>query len=600
MDPISHEKQRPSSNKGMENKKRISEDEILNDDRKALEREILNNTSTCSSGTIDLVSWRISPLNILMTKNGLRNNYYDPKVMESAACLVNSELDTNKNDVIGLRIKNWLTNLRIISEGVEGYALSVGLGNTKDVFVMKTPKSGNNLLHEFFVGIVGLNKLRKIIPNFVYTLGGFGCPAPIVQGEELVSWCGGDSDDSVDYILYENVDQSITLKEFILGGCSTDEYLNIYIQVLYALNIAGKEIDFMHYDLHTGNVLVRTISEDEVYVPYKIGESVHYLKTKYLAVIIDYGFSSIVHKGMDYGIYGFEDQGVGRHEPQLVDVTKLLSSSITDYLDKEQPNLGLGVAMGSISKLLDNNQDIHVEEFTYKMLREFDPKFVTFYKPYNVRVIGCGDVGGTDDCIEYKNVPIMKDEEVIKPSSILDLYDICFGLGKEEKYEQFDKMIESFDYKKHLMASMKEINSAHSKIEKSKRKYLKLKSIKRIMEFSWEYIPIYFNTKTKDFVNAIRVFRDTKVLILLIKSVHYASTIYNDVDTTNRAARYIKRTKTNNLRNASTISEMISGINIMSELSESYKYKPGYKDKYHKYFYFPLGELKLLMDSIKL
>jgi serine/threonine protein kinase len=185
------------------------------------------------------------------------------------------------------------------------------------------------------VGLYGTNRLRPFIPNFAYIYGGVKCSPPIFgENDEVVDWCNNNKN-SVNYILYENVNPSISIKKFI-SKCSVDEFLNIFLQILYALDFAHKKIDFTHYDLHGSNILLRIPNAnepDKLYqIPYKTENGWEYITTRYIPTFIDYGMSHFRNESLkreenidNFGIFNFLYLSINPNRSWIMyDVYKIL------------------------------------------------------------------------------------------------------------------------------------------------------------------------------------------------------------------------------------------------------------------------------------
>lgn len=290
-----------------------------------------------------------------------------------------------------------LTNSLTSSEGI--IAVSGIMGSEKFINI-KYPKKESDeeyLLYEIAIG-TALNRLRKNIPNFRYTYGGFYCGIPMnpdfskytlkqklkAKLDDLIKNINLTlvQPDLVDYILsneitkesvvkflnnsameflkYDNnskvknavlnlrheqtqnmifdkvskykaeydelVDdfdktlfcsdnnvRVIMLSEFIPNSntllnlydkFTRDDLFNIYCQVAFSLNMAWREFRYCHTDLHNQNILIREL-HDEITINYSVLISEEKivnvsLKTRKLAVIIDYSYSKIIFEGKLY------------------------------------------------------------------------------------------------------------------------------------------------------------------------------------------------------------------------------------------------------------------------------------------------------------
>ena len=283
----------------------------------------------------------------------LSKAYDDQGILEALRCI-----STYLTRVDGQRgARQYISGLRKIGgESAYGYAWLADIGSSRGVFVVKTPREWDRdtermQLHEFFVGVYGTNKLRDRIPNFVYVMGTFGCSPPFDIGGRGVAYCTGAT--PVQYILYENVRDSESLTDFV-RKCPYEQYLNVVVQLALALQMAYEDLGFTHYDLHPGNVLIRELDED-MYIAYNVHGTRKYLKTRYVATIIDLGMSHIVYNGRHYSTVMWD-----RAYP-MADVYKVVLYSL--YL-----------ALGQSVDLDAYNPDVY--EHSTKLMRYFFPELV--------------------------------------------------------------------------------------------------------------------------------------------------------------------------------------------------------------------------------
>lgn len=287
-------------------------------------------------------------------EKALKDGYGDGNILKSVMCLNNSIVSFPPSSGVkrNFKVRNYLQDLtQIGSESAEGYAMLADVDNEKgekkkNLFVVKSsrkidPSLDSDQIHEYFIGAFGTNTLRSLIPNFAFMLGLFKCSPPYIDNSSYLggttenqrkslTFCQNDTfGNDVNYLIYENVADSVTLREFIESGKSFNEFLNVFTQVVLALDLAYENLDFTHYDLHTENVLVRELPE-EIYIPYKIDNQTKYLRTKYVATIIDFGRSHIKYNNKHYG-YAFPEYGIypDRSYP-MYDIYKLLMFSLSD------------------------------------------------------------------------------------------------------------------------------------------------------------------------------------------------------------------------------------------------------------------------------
>jgi len=262
---------------------------------------VLNKYAICKKDELQKLRSNMPNIDAQLLQEYSINELYNDDVLTAAKCVINSLFYTkidNDDLTYNIFIKQYIHNLtKIGKKSASGFAFNADFKDVSDMFIIKTIQNyeqDEDLLHELMVGLYGTNRLRPFIPNFAYIYGGFKCSPPIFgENDEVVDWCNNNKN-SVNYILYENVNPSISIKEFI-SKCSVDEFLNIFLQILYALDFAHKKIDFTHYDLHGSNILLRIPNPDEpdklYQIPYKTENGWEYITTRYIPTFIDYGMS---------------------------------------------------------------------------------------------------------------------------------------------------------------------------------------------------------------------------------------------------------------------------------------------------------------------
>lgn len=253
-----------------------------------------------------------------VVSNILDNEYRNEASLRSVKNMFDSillEYSKNKEKSIpelNHSIIDVLTSLRIASKkGVNGYALFSDFKNISDMFIIKTIKdikSYKEIVMEYFIGTYGLNKLRNLTPNFSYVFGIFECNLFGEKDIDLTSkinmkqFCNKDTN-KVYYVLYEKI-KGISLKEYIATINSEEQYkylLSYILQILLSLEIAQREIGFVHYDLHSENIMLKKLDKVET-ISYKIDGKTYIVETDAIPTIIDYGMSRIEYENVCYGI----------------------------------------------------------------------------------------------------------------------------------------------------------------------------------------------------------------------------------------------------------------------------------------------------------
>lgn len=301
---------------------------------------------------------------------------FDANYQNSMNCLVDSLIykydEYNSNHIPDGRLRAFIDEIKLIGNP-SAYGNVFGLSSNKHamfaVKIANAHKSNNNLNHEAFVGLVALNKLRYKIPNFMHTYGIYHCNPPIINGTNIISWCPSPTPNSTNkiYLVLENIKDSKSLFE-ISKHIDQQQTLEIFLQIYNALNVANKEFDFTHYDLHANNVLI-TLLPYYISIPLYIGNSVLYLKTRHLARIIDYGMAHIKLGEYSFGLYGKEHRGIypERSYP-MYDVLRILLSTYSDIFVKNLVTPLISETYNSIFRFFNKNDIGQMLNYTFDEL----------------------------------------------------------------------------------------------------------------------------------------------------------------------------------------------------------------------------------------
>ena len=237
--------------------------------------------------------------------------------MQAVLCLFekilsSTALDKNKENkvlyTLSSSINQWITDINKLSViSRQGFVYYGNILSHNIKILIKIPRKllgFDSLLKEYFIGLCSINRLRYILPTFVYTLGGFLCPQPYYEGESLKSGelCKEKNSEQTIYVMYENIPGK-TLSDMLgENKISFNEWLEIFVQILLSLEVSQREIGFTHFDLHTGNVMVRkkTFNYD---IP--IDNLTYSIYSNYLPVIIDFGTSCVCVENRYIGSYQY-------------------------------------------------------------------------------------------------------------------------------------------------------------------------------------------------------------------------------------------------------------------------------------------------------
>lgn len=303
-----------------------SNDKIKRKALESLENAIISSQGSCPKNIVDslkIQTFQLDPVKMDSYLNGPA--VFDHEFQDGMGCLIDA-LVADQGPYPAARLHRWISNIKRIGESSsEGMAFQMNSGSVP-LYVLKVTSDpqDDNLAHEALIGMGALNRLRDKVPNFMHTYGAFYCSPPVMDANgNVTSWCPTKTN-AITYLVLENIREARSLKA-MLPILSKSEFIQIYLQILNALNVAYKEYDFTHYDLHSGNVLIQTLSYDIAIPLYNPLGGVSYIKTRYLARIIDYGMSHIYLQGQHFGRYGTEFAGVDANSSfPMFDAYKLL------------------------------------------------------------------------------------------------------------------------------------------------------------------------------------------------------------------------------------------------------------------------------------
>jgi hypothetical protein len=313
------------------------------------ERNFIKNYRGCYGGVDpDDVLSRFSEIDSQQLSNRLSKNFYNENELKIGLCMASAlRIDDGKVSHRYL-ILDYIKNVHQIgAESVSGFAMVADLGNVKGFFVLKAPRDddkGEELYHEVYVGLTATNRMRDIVPNFAYIYGEFECSPPLFDSQKNVATMCLSKKSEVGYAIYENVSNSVSFAT-ALKSATLESFLLDFIQVMLALKVAQDRIDFTHYDLHTENVMKRSIpGRSEFFIPYPFMGEKRFIKATGVNMIIDYGMSHVKNsEGESFGHVGYTspliNYGVRRDRSSPVfDPYKFLCFSLFD-LRESNPRL---------------------------------------------------------------------------------------------------------------------------------------------------------------------------------------------------------------------------------------------------------------------
>lgn len=243
-------------------------------------------------------------------KQILTNDFANPNAMRALECIIFLILHTSKEGgVISEKVNNYLTNTtKTSASGAYGMILFSHMIKDAEVVIktLKTPDADHkkDMKEEYLKALI-INEMRYHVPTFNYTLGFFECNTFSTKTNKLCPASGGQNT----FMVVEKV-AGKTLSELLEDSKLTfSQFLQLYVQILISLEMGQRMIQFCHWDLHPGNIMVsqrpiryRVLLEDLAY-DFDAGMS---------PVIIDFGMTSVTDSTRTYGTNDYS--GVGRFD----------------------------------------------------------------------------------------------------------------------------------------------------------------------------------------------------------------------------------------------------------------------------------------------
>ena len=254
-------------------------------------------------------------------------DFYPYQLINKLSCYFQTHVELSS------QINSNITELKTITEGVQGKIYTAVFKNIRDAIVLKQSKrdNDNEIIHEFFVALVALNRLRELIPNFMYIYGTFHCGDP----KEGKGWCDQKTENQKTFLICEKISGKLLPNS--LFNCNIEQFLSYLLQIVGALQIAEEQFSFTHYDLHGGNIILRDHTLPYFYIKYQD----IFIKTDKIATIIDYGLSSIKVNGKWYGLSSYSREKLLHHKYNTLnpdfDLFKVIGGSYvysTSYKNK--------------------------------------------------------------------------------------------------------------------------------------------------------------------------------------------------------------------------------------------------------------------------
>lgn len=446
------------------------------------ESALLAKATACHSATLSGIRDRIGNLQSEEFEKIADTQIGNPEIQNAIACTVDSLFYISPYDIGSLylnnRIRFYIHNLRQInSESLNGISMVADFDKAEDMFVLKVSKDNKNddLHHELIVGIYGVNKLRRYIPNFAYVYGGFKCSPPLIDPEtkKIVSWCL-NNENAVNYVLYEYIKPSISFEDY-LKTCTGDQFLNVYVQIMYALRLGHKLIDFTHYDLHHKNILLRTVTKMKgpFQIAYETEHGIEYIVTTLVPTIIDYGYSHIriddsENKSKHIGKNGLVPFSIFSYRSNIMhDLYKLLMFCLmTSYKYENKSVISEAVKIfrffnqtedpiSAINEqmivryafpLNETTEIITINDLASYIRTTCNCDFITSTRT-SYPILDCERMCHTEENL-LTRIGVNPNGPIVAPSTIIEFYDIAIRLQNESRDQEKLEMASNFKYER--------------------------------------------------------------------------------------------------------------------------------------------------------
>jgi ubiquinone/menaquinone biosynthesis C-methylase UbiE/serine/threonine protein kinase len=297
----------------------------------------------------------------------------------------------------------WITRMQQVGNSAN---LSKSLTRNPDIRI-KYPRSDKPAiqergLYEYFIGTV-MNKLRKKIPHFVYTLGAFKCSSetPPTINQTVQQFCRVQTD-SVFHLVQERVEGQ-TFDAWLKHEPGPEDAKTFYLvilQIALALAKAQDKKGFVHNALFASNIILRPCELSTV--TFQFGSQVYQIAINgVVPTVIDYSSARATHKG--FGICYLSNPTI--FTPGK-DLCKLVASSLA----------------------LINNSKLYAE---VSWVNEF------FHNFYDVTNVSAGSAGSYDELINRYSGFDLPDDHPLASVSPMDF--INWFRGKNG--ELFNKLV---------------------------------------------------------------------------------------------------------------------------------------------------------------
>ncbi len=476
------------------------------------------------------------------------DTFYSPDLLTLTMYLVNSLFYVNPVTpgwaTPRMRIRHWL---RLFPTQVSNL-LSSSPKETENFFLVRLIDNEFRFLHETFIGLFGTNQLRRDIPNFLYLYGGFQPSLPLFDSfSKKVLFRNFPDGHPVFYLLLENVSPQETLENYC-SSCSATQFLEVYLQVLYALRWAHRQCDFTHYSLTPNNVLLCLSSPSDkssrFSLPYETEKGREYLETDRLAILFDFSKAHITYQEEHYGYFFGIDQFIfPQRSFPLHDAYQLLCSSLAEMMKAGNPALSELRRLLTFFNRYDSLETILKKEEPLGYSLPLTPEitsvsldhFLTFIRqeypcpflkdhPGKV-VLTCR---GPDICLSSGNITLQKLNSPLTFGGIFDLFDEITQLVNENRTEEINQRLKTFNYS---LESTSAENTLHEMLQELEQRLTSLRIPRMISGSINLFSDTFLKTYSTDVFSVLAASDLSEYIRSTRKVLKWAASLYKDNET---------------------------------------------------------------------
>jgi hypothetical protein len=311
-------------------KSSIYNEEIINKELKLFEAQV----PICTKELSKLISSKIYKLNFETLSNLVHFQFYNIDIMKTMLCVLYSVV---KDEVSYYELIK-TTEVLKKKDKSDFIIFFQNFFNGKNK-IFSTKYEGIKTLHEGIIGLMAANKVREVLPTFIWTYGFTPCNMPILKNNNiskipstLTACTRSVNYNKDDYIgIITEYIEGESLNSFVKKDKLSEEYLySIILTILYSLKYAHEMVGFIHWDLHSDNIQMRKLDYDDYYI-YLPNEKKYLWVGGHLPTIFDFGLSSM-KRGKDiYGYFDFMELGISPNENYSIqnDILKFFANLYT-------------------------------------------------------------------------------------------------------------------------------------------------------------------------------------------------------------------------------------------------------------------------------